>query len=107
MHRREIVPCNGGRRPRDRLSAILLATKRQAPRRELSIVTSLYHSSAFLGEFHARVSEHAARLTTDFEIVLVNDGFPDRSLELAIEQSARDPRVRVIDLSRTSVTTRR
>jgi putative glycosyltransferase len=66
----------------------------------LSVVTSLYNSSAFLAEFHARVSQSAARLTADYEIVLVNDGSPDRSLELAIELAERDPHVRVVDLSR-------
>jgi len=66
----------------------------------LSVVTSLYNSSAFIAEFHARTTESAARLTSDYEIVLVNDGSPDRSLELAIELAERDPHVRVIDLSR-------
>lgn len=66
----------------------------------LSIVTTLYHSAAFIEDFCRRASEAAARVTDDFEIVLVNDGSPDRSLDVAVSVYERDPRVRVIDLAR-------
>lgn len=67
---------------------------------KLSIVATLYNSSRYLSEFHARVSESARSLTDDYEIVLVNDGSPDDSLRQAIELSKRDPHVCVVDLSR-------
>ena len=41
-----------------------------------------------------------SRIVDDFEIVFVNDGSPDDSLNLAISIAERDPRVRVVDLSR-------
>jgi len=66
----------------------------------LSVVTSLYKSAEFIREFHQRASEAAAKLTPDWEIIIVNDGSPDDSLQIAIELHRRDPRVRVIDLSR-------
>jgi putative glycosyltransferase len=66
----------------------------------LSVVTSLYKSAEFIREFHRRASEAAAKLTPDWEIIIVNDGSPDDSLPIAIELHRRDPRVRVIDLSR-------
>jgi putative glycosyltransferase len=66
----------------------------------LSVVATLYRSEAFLSAFHERASRAARALTPDYEIVLVNDGSPDRSLELAIALHERDPRVRVVDLSR-------
>lgn len=66
----------------------------------LSIVATLYRSRATLEAFHARVSAAAAALTTDYEIVLVNDGSPDDSLEVALTLLARDPHLRIIDLSR-------
>jgi putative glycosyltransferase len=66
----------------------------------LSIVTSLYNSAPFVREFYAQVSESAARLTSNYEIVFVNDGSPDDSLRISRELCAEDPRVRVIDLSR-------
>jgi putative glycosyltransferase len=42
----------------------------------------------------------AAPLVPDYELILVDDGSPDRSLEVALAICARDPRVRVIELSR-------
>ncbi|HTI41939.1 MAG TPA: glycosyltransferase family 2 protein [Vicinamibacterales bacterium] len=66
----------------------------------LSVVTSLYKSAEFVGEFYRRAADAAARLTPDWEIVMVNDGSPDNSLERAIELHRRDPRVRIVDLSR-------
>ena len=50
----------------------------------LSIVSTLYRSAAHLEEFHRRVSAVASTLTDDFEIVLVNDGSPDASLDVAV-----------------------
>jgi len=66
----------------------------------LSIVTSMFKSSSTLKEFCVRSAAAAAQLTPDFEIVLVNDGSPDDSLALALEARDREPRIRVIDLSR-------
>jgi putative glycosyltransferase len=67
---------------------------------QLSIVTTLYRSASHLEEFHARISRTASRLTADYEIIFVNDGSPDRSLEIARDLLARDERIRIIDLSR-------
>ena len=66
----------------------------------LSVVTSLYKSANFIPEFHRRLSEAAAKVTPDWEIIMVNDGSPDDSLQIAIDMHRRDSRVRVIDLSR-------
>lgn len=66
----------------------------------LSIVTSMYASAPFLQEFHARCTAAARRITDAYEIVFVNDGSPDDSLRIALDLRARDPHVRVIDLSR-------
>ena len=67
---------------------------------KLSIVTTLYNSSPYVREFHRRSSAAAAALTDDFEIVFVNDGSPDDSLDVALSLHAQDPHVRIIDLSR-------
>ena len=66
----------------------------------LSVVTTLYRSAAHLDEFHRRVTAVAGRLTSQYEIVFVNDGSPDNSLDLALAIQRRDAHVRVIDLSR-------
>jgi putative glycosyltransferase len=67
---------------------------------ELSVVATLYRSEAFLDAFYARAAAAAGAVTPRFEIVLVNDGSPDGSLARAVGLSRRDPRVRVVDLSR-------
>ncbi len=68
---------------------------------KLSIVATLYQSAPYINEFYARASAAARQLAgEDFEIVLVNDGSPDNSLDLAIRLSEQDSHVVVVDLSR-------
>ena len=68
---------------------------------KLSIVATLYNSAPHLAEFHRRATAAARALAgDDYEIVLVNDGSPDDSLEKAIAIGERDSRVVVVDLSR-------
>lgn len=68
---------------------------------KLSIVATMYHSSDYVDEFHQRASAAAQALAgDDYEIVLVNDGSPDASLERAVALTAKDPHVTVVDLSR-------
>lgn len=68
---------------------------------KLSIVSTLYRSAEYVAEFHARCTAAArAFAPDDYEIVLVNDGSPDDSLDRAVALSRRDPRVVVVDLSR-------
>ncbi len=66
----------------------------------LSVVTTLYKSAAFVEEFYRRASEAASRITDDYEIVMVDDGSPDTSLDIACALAAKDGRVRVVELSR-------
>ncbi len=68
---------------------------------KLSIVATLYKSEDYVEEFCRRASECAEQLVSDdFEIVLVNDGSPDNSLEIAVEIAAVNTNVVVVDLSR-------
>ncbi len=67
---------------------------------ELSIVSTLYYSAPYLESFYQRVRDAATRLNHRFEIILVNDGSPDASLETALRLQLQDRRIRIIDLSR-------
>lgn len=68
---------------------------------KLSIVATLYQSAPYINEFYDRASASARQLVgEDYEIVLVNDGSPDNSLDLAIRLSEKDLHVVVVDLSR-------
>ena len=67
---------------------------------DLSIVTSIYCSASYLEEFYSRATAATKQITEDYEIIFVNDGSPDNSLEVALTLYERDEKVRVIDLSR-------
>jgi putative glycosyltransferase len=67
---------------------------------DLSIVTTLYCSAPYIEEFYRRASAAAKQITSDYELIFVDDGSPDNSLDVALSLYARDPRVRVIELSR-------
>lgn len=68
---------------------------------KLSIVATLYQSAPYISEFYQRASAAAQQLVgEDYEIVLVNDGSPDNSLDLAVQLTESDSHVVVVDLSR-------
>jgi putative glycosyltransferase len=52
----------------------------------------MYRSAGYIDEFYRRMTEAAGQLTQDFELIFVNDGSPDPSLEKA-KTYAHDPRV--------------
>jgi putative glycosyltransferase len=66
----------------------------------LSIVSTLYCSAPYLREFYERATTAAKQITADYELIFVDDGSPDNSLDLALSLYVSDPRVRVIELSR-------
>jgi putative glycosyltransferase len=68
---------------------------------KLSIVSTLYKSAAYITEFHQRASSAARQLVgEEYEIILVNDGSPDNSLDIAVQLTKTDSHLVVIDLSR-------
>ena len=67
---------------------------------QLSIVTCLFHSASYIEEYYTRISKVARQITDDYEIIMVNDGSPDNSLEIAVSLFEQDEKVKVIDLSK-------
>lgn len=67
---------------------------------ELSIVTTMYGSAPYLKEFYDRTTAAARKITEDYEIIFVNDGSPDNSLELCLSLYKNDKKVKIVDLSR-------
>ena len=68
---------------------------------KLSIVATLFQSALHINEFYQRASAAAKQLVgEDYEIVLVNDGSPDNSLDIAVKLTESDSHVVVVDLSR-------
>lgn len=67
---------------------------------KLSIVTTLYHSQYYVERFCVAMAQQAQLLTPDYEIILVNDGSPDASLNTAVRLQQQDAHIRVVDLAR-------
>jgi putative glycosyltransferase len=68
---------------------------------KLSVVATLFKSAPCVQEFCRRAAATAQAVAgDDYELILVNDGSPDDSLALAVEECATNPRLRIIDLSR-------
>ena len=60
----------------------------------------MYRSAPFIAEFYRRTTSAASALTGDYELLLVNDGSPDDSLQRALALATQDDHVTVVDLSR-------
>lgn len=71
-----------------------------APFCDLSIVSPVYLAETLVDELVQRVVEEASKVTEDFEVVLVDDGSPDRSWQRIVAAGMSDPRVKGIRLSR-------
>jgi len=68
---------------------------------KLSVVTTLYKSKPFLDIFLKEILEAIATIEIkDFELVFVNDGSPDDSLDYLIKKKQEIQQIKIIDLSR-------
>jgi len=66
----------------------------------VSVVTSLYHSAPYVEEFYRRILAELQKVDCEYEIIFVDDGSPDRAVDVAVEIARRDPNVSVAELSR-------
>ena len=66
----------------------------------LSIVSPVYNEVENLDEFYSRVLSATGDLNLETEIIYINDGSKDNSIQVINKQSKNDDRVAVIDLSR-------
>lgn len=68
---------------------------------KISVVTTLYKSKFFLDEFIAEIQIALNQIKClDYELVFVNDGSPDDSLQHLLERKIEIPQIKVLDLSR-------
>lgn len=69
--------------------------------KRIAIVIPVYREANNLERLHKRLDEVTGELTEyAWEYLFVNDGSPDNSLEILRRLVERDPKVRVLDLSR-------
>jgi glycosyltransferase involved in cell wall biosynthesis len=66
----------------------------------LSLVVPVFNSDRTLDALFDRIEAAASLLTSDWELILVNDGSEDGSWERIAMRARRDPRVRGVDLTR-------
>ena len=66
----------------------------------ISIVVPAYNEQEVLRVFHERLSSVLAQLTAPVEVIYVNDGSSDGSLEVLRSLKESDDRVAILDLSR-------
>jgi glycosyltransferase involved in cell wall biosynthesis len=70
------------------------------PRPAISVVVPAYNEQEVLPAFQARIIPVLEAIGLPFEVVYVNDGSRDRTLEIMLAMQAADPRVAVVNLSR-------
>lgn len=66
----------------------------------LSIIVPVFNEEAVLEELHRRLTIVSQGLETTYEILYVNDGSKDRSMDLLERVAHQDPHVRVIQFAR-------
>ena len=69
-------------------------------RRSLSVVVPVYNEREVLPEFHRRVCAVLATLDMHCQIIYVNDGSTDGTLDIIHGLDAQEARVQLVDLSR-------
>lgn len=67
---------------------------------QYSIVVPVYNEELVIHETYQRLKEVMDQTKENYELLFVNDGSKDRSIEILREHSLIDPRVKIIDFSR-------
>lgn len=70
------------------------------PSPKLSVVVPFYNEEDSIEPMHAALTSAIDPLTIDYEMVFVDDGSKDRTLQIATEVARRDPRVSVVKFRR-------
>lgn len=68
--------------------------------KDLSIVVPIFNEEQTIPELYERLQKAASQITAGYELIFVNDGSKDKSLDALIKISEKDPRVFFINFSR-------
>jgi glycosyltransferase involved in cell wall biosynthesis len=83
----------------EQIGAAGLAPRSRAGKR-LSLVVPMHNEAEVLGAFFARIDTATRDLGVDIEIICIDDGSRDQTLQGLIDRAAGDPRIKVIALAR-------
>jgi putative glycosyltransferase len=79
----------------------MVSNPQEAIKHKISIVTAIYNSSSYLKEFLLQCVNALKEINCiNYEIICVNDGSPDDSIEILIELRKTYPELLIVDLSR-------
>ena len=67
---------------------------------EISIIIPLYNESAGIEHLFARLTPVLQQLKTSYEIICINDGSQDNTLEQLLEFNQKDKTIKIVNLSR-------
>lgn len=70
------------------------------PRPTLSLVLPIYNEEEVIPELHLRLQDFLTKLALDTEVLFINDGSRDRSMELLRGIAKGEPRYRILSFSR-------
>ena len=70
------------------------------PRPTLSLILPLYNEEDVVPLLHARLQDFLAKLALDCEVIFVNDGSRDKTLEMLRVIAEKDPRYKVVGFAR-------
>jgi polyisoprenyl-phosphate glycosyltransferase len=85
------------------VGAEMIGVRKMALEREdtvISIVVPVFNEEDSLPELYRRISAVIKHVCHSFELIFVDDGSTDRSLEIMLEFSEKDKNVKIIQLSR-------
>jgi len=67
---------------------------------EISVISPVFNEEEVISDFLNRITLILKSITESFEIICVNDGSKDGTLDLIVERRKTDPRIHIINLSR-------
>jgi len=66
----------------------------------LSIIVPIYNEEQVIPELYRRITGVMEKIDVTWEMVCINDGSRDRSVQLLLELRQADPRIKLVDFSR-------
>jgi glycosyltransferase involved in cell wall biosynthesis len=84
----------------DQMLNAIVSHEKSEPNLKISVVVPVFNEQEVLPEFHRRLSDVLKKLPFRHEIIYINDGSRDGSLDIMMALRQTDPGVVILDLSR-------